>query len=172
MHLLPHKIKVLKIFPLKWQLQEASFTLKKIHRRRSCPLSLWVMRCRWGCIKQREERDGERNGEVMRRKEEEIMWVHGRQQFFFHWKKRNNFYDGSEIPNVSLFPFCPSVLAPLALVPFFQLSIFYFAIKRKKWLVSTVSLSGKLQKCHCVHLHLPLVRWLGVREKKDRQGWF
>uniref|UniRef100_A0A8U7MG58 Cytochrome b5 heme-binding domain-containing protein n=5 Tax=Corvoidea TaxID=192204 RepID=A0A8U7MG58_CORMO len=49
------------------------------------------------------------------------------------------------------------LLAPLALVPFFQLSIFYFAIKRKKWLVSTASLSGKLQKCHCIHLHLPLV---------------
>uniref|UniRef100_A0A8C3QYF0 Cytochrome b5 heme-binding domain-containing protein n=1 Tax=Cyanoderma ruficeps TaxID=181631 RepID=A0A8C3QYF0_9PASS len=52
------------------------------------------------------------------------------------------------------------LLAPLALVPFFQLSIFYFAIKRKKWLVSTASLSGKLQKCYCIHLHLLLVRYL------------
>uniref|UniRef100_A0A8C3UNE1 Fatty acid desaturase domain-containing protein n=1 Tax=Catharus ustulatus TaxID=91951 RepID=A0A8C3UNE1_CATUS len=41
------------------------------------------------------------------------------------------------------------LLAPLALIPFFQLSILYFAIRRKKWLVSTASLYGK---SFCVYL--------------------
>jgi len=50
--------------------------------------------------------------------------------------------------NVSLFSFFPSVLAPLALVPFFQLSIFYFTIKRKKWLVSATCIVLKtFKKC-------------------------
>uniref|UniRef100_A0A8C5TR75 Cytochrome b5 heme-binding domain-containing protein n=1 Tax=Malurus cyaneus samueli TaxID=2593467 RepID=A0A8C5TR75_9PASS len=51
------------------------------------------------------------------------------------------------------------LLAPLALIPFFQLSIIYFAVKRKKWLVSTASLSGKLQKCHYICLNFLLVRY-------------
>ena len=65
--------------------------------------------------------------------------ANGNQQFFLSLQRRIFLKDlcCSEVINISQFSFFPAVLAPLALIPFFQLSIFYFAIRKKKWLVST-----------------------------------
>ncbi|XP_048162702.1 acyl-CoA (8-3)-desaturase-like [Corvus hawaiiensis] len=46
------------------------------------------------------------------------------------------------------------LLAPLALVPFFQLSIFYFAIKRKKWLDLILVVAFNIRVCL---MYIPLM---------------
>lgn len=169
-HFLPHKIRVFKDIPIEVRAPGSFLHIKEGPCGEELPLKSLGYEMQMGvCQTEGRERWG-RNGEVMRRKEEEIMWMHGgsyegKTAFFLPLERRiifmmqwNDKCLSLSVPSFSAGPTCPRTLLPADNI--------LLCNQEEKVVGKHCFPVWKTPKMSLFHLHLLLVRWLEVREKK------